>query len=95
MSHQTREELELGTNTIEIEAVPTMKEVLYLAEDGTEVDDPPRELVGIAIDMGGNQVYLSLGGRQPGAIYLWLNWEDIYFVADSFDEFVHSLYVVD
>ena len=78
-----------------IEYAPSLRKVLQIDEEITEVDDPPRELLPIAIDAGGNQVYLALAGLQPGAIFLWMNWQDIYLVADSFDEFMHSLRPVD
>lgn len=74
-----------------IEVAPGLRKIIHLDEGVTEVDDPPRELLPIAIDMGGNQVYLALGGLQPRAIFRWMNWGDIQWVADSFDEFMHLL----
>lgn len=86
-----KEDLESSTiEPIIIEETPSIRQVLSI-EDGIEEIEYPREILPIAIDQGGNQVYLSLAGLHPGAVYLWMNWADIYFVADSFDEFMQSL----
>lgn len=86
-----QQELLSNPMILELDETPTMSQVLELDEGIIEIADPPRELLAIGIDQGGNQVYLSLAGRYPGAIYLWMNWQDIYFAADSFDEFMQSL----
>jgi len=60
-----------------------------------EIGWPP-ELLPIACDMGGNQICLALSGLRPGAIFFWVNApgegsDNIYLVANSFDEFIHLL----
>lgn len=85
------EELTRNREPFPIEYAPGLTKVLQINEGVKEVHDPPRELLPIAIDMGGNQVYLALGGLQPGAVFRWMNWGDIHFVAHSFDEFMRSL----
>lgn len=77
--------------TIEIEAVPTITQVIEVDKNAEEVLYAPDELLAIAIDQGGNSVYLALAGKHPGKVFQWRNWDDLYFVADSFDEFMHSL----
>jgi hypothetical protein len=85
------EQMERHGDPFELECVPTMRRVLAIEEDVEEVNYPPRELLMIGIDQGGNQIYLALAGLHPGKVFFWQNCEDIYFVADSFDEFMQSL----
>lgn len=56
----------------------------------------PPELMSIACDKGGNQICLALFGLRPGAIFFWVNApsagdQNVYLVADSFDDFMHLL----
>ena len=57
------------------------------------------ELLGIACDLGGNQICLFLAGEREGKVYWWhseeadapYKYQNLYFVADSFDEFMQLL----
>ena len=57
------------------------------------------ELLGIACDLGGNQTCLFLAGERKGKIYWWhseeadvpYEYQNLYFVANSFDEFMQLL----
>lgn len=56
----------------------------------------PEELLPIGSDAGGNQICLSLFGLRPNAIFFWRNApfsdaQNLYLIADSFDEFMHLL----
>lgn len=57
----------------------------------------PEELLPIAEDAGGNKICLALAGLRPGAIFFWVTagnyGQNVYVVADSLDEFMHSLYI--
>lgn len=56
----------------------------------------PEELLAIGIDPGDNQICIAFKGLRPGAIFFWRvnplpDEENLYFVADSFDDFIHML----
>ena len=57
----------------------------------------PEELLPIGCDDGGNQICLALFGLRPGAIFWWRNApfgdaENLYLIAETFDEFMHALF---
>ena len=57
----------------------------------------PKELLPIGSDQGGNLICLALFGLRPGAIFFWRSnpfpdAQNLYLIADSFDEFMHLLY---
>lgn len=51
----------------------------------------PEELLPIGWDQGGNEFGLALFGLRPGAIFKFNFTDDIYLIANSFDEFMHLL----
>ena len=62
----------------------------------------PPELWPIGCDPGGDQICISLHGANYGALYFWdhefeagedeeVSYDNVYFVADSFDKFIDSL----
>ena len=73
---------------------------LHLVRDTTDKItkvDWPKELLPIGCDEGGNQICLALFGLRPGAIFFWRNApfpnkDNLYLIANSFDEFMHLLY---
>ncbi len=82
-----------------IELVPGAKLVRNMNESTREIAWPT-ELLPIGMDAGNNQICLSLAGLRTGAVFLWLNApsygdQNVYLVADSFDEFMQSLYLRD
>lgn len=68
---------------------------LVRSMEGIEELGWPEELFPIADSGGGSQICLALFGLRPGAIFFWRNsphfGENLYLVADSFDEFMHLL----
>jgi hypothetical protein len=63
-------------------------------------DRCPKGLLAIACDPFGNLILLDIGAKKVGNIYFWDHeleseddptWENISFVATSFEEFEHSL----
>ena len=60
----------------------------------------PKELLPIGSDQGGNLICLALFGLRPGAMFFWRSnpfpdAQNLYLIADSFDEFMHLLYRAD
>lgn len=62
----------------------------------------PKNLLPIAVDPGGNLICLSVAGADRGRVYFWEHeeesqegetpgYENVYLVANSFDEFLDSL----
>ena len=56
----------------------------------------PEELLRIGSDQGGNEICLALFGFRPGAVFWWRNApfsdaDNLYLVANSFDEFMHLI----
>ncbi len=56
----------------------------------------PEELMAIGTDPGNNEICVALKGLRPGAIFYWRvnplpDEENLYLVANSFDDFVHML----
>ncbi|RYF36106.1 MAG: SMI1/KNR4 family protein, partial [Cytophagaceae bacterium] len=56
----------------------------------------PEELLGIGDDPGGNSICIAFKGLRPGAIFYWREngWQgeqNLYLIADSFDDFVGLL----
>ncbi len=72
---------------------------LQLVRDiSTPVDEMewPEELLPIGSDAGGNEICLALFGLRPRAIFWWRNSpfpdaQNLYLIADSFDEFMQIL----
>ena len=63
----------------------------------SEIMSWPQELLPIGCDMGGNLICLALFGLRSHAIFWWRSnpWPDkqnLYLIANSFDEFMHMLY---
>ncbi len=63
----------------------------------------PNDTVSIAYDQGGNQILLGIGSQNYGKVFLWMHsyeadeeedvdYSNVGFVANSFDEFTDSLY---
>lgn len=59
----------------------------------------PKDFISIADDPAGNEICLGIDGKYEGKIYFWFhdrNHEsqinNMYFLADSFDEFFNMLY---
>jgi len=57
----------------------------------------PRELLPVAVNAGGSWICLALAGLRPGATFFWVNsgnyGQNVYVIADSFDDFMQSLYL--
>lgn len=59
----------------------------------------PKDFITIGKDLGGNQICVSLKGSNSGTIYFWaheeeaenIKHENLYKIADSFEEFLESL----
>lgn len=81
-------------DSVPAELYPGLRLVRNVGQEEKEIKWP-RELLPIACDMGGNQICLALFGLRPGAIFFWVNapgdGDNVYLVADSFDEFMHLL----
>ena len=63
----------------------------------SEIMSWPEELLPIGCDMGGDQICLALFGLRPHALFWWRSnpWPDcqnLYLIADSFDEFMQMIY---
>lgn len=54
------------------------------------VEDWPEELMPFAVDAGSGSVVLAFKGERKGSVYFW-DQHNFYLVADTFDEFIHSL----
>ncbi len=65
-------------------------------------DRVPANLLPIARDPGGNLICLSIAGSDRGKVYFWDHeeeaeegetpgYDNVYFVADSFDDLLHNL----
>ena len=56
----------------------------------------PAELLPIGESPSGSRIALAIGGLRPGAVFYWIigdyYGQNVYLVADSFDEFMRSLY---
>ncbi|MCU0540569.1 MAG: SMI1/KNR4 family protein [Oscillatoriaceae cyanobacterium Prado104] len=62
----------------------------------------PSNLIPIATDPGGNLICLSIDGNDLGNVYFWdhdleaedeseVNYSNVYFIANSLEEFLHNL----
>ncbi|RYZ86060.1 MAG: hypothetical protein EOP06_15195 [Proteobacteria bacterium] len=51
------------------------------------------ELLRIGYDVVGNDICPALFGLRPGAVFYWIQGDDIFLVADSFDEFMQRLHL--
>lgn len=80
-----------------VEFVPAIK-LIRPMEDGIEEIAWPPELLPIAMDSGNNQVCLAIAGLSTGAVFRWINapslgGQNFYLIADTFDDFMQSLYL--
>lgn len=80
-----------------IELIPEIKLIKPVVDGIEEIAWPP-ELLPIAMDSGNNQVCLAIAGLSIGAVFRWINapsfgYDNFYLIADSFDEFMQSLYL--
>lgn len=77
--------------------------VLNLLDDFKIYQDRiPKGTLAVATDPGGNAILLGLAGDRRGEVFYWVNalpakydetdFANLGFVADSFDEFVNSLF---
>jgi hypothetical protein len=63
----------------------------------------PAEVLPIAEDAGANQVCICLAGKYIGKVFFWPrecsenpnDYSNLYLIADSFDEFLHLIYLID
>ena len=66
-------------------------------EKGIEFVEWPQGLLPIGADPSANTIALSLTGSSAEAVFLWIGsdsfGQNVYLVADSFDDFMHSLYL--
>jgi hypothetical protein len=59
----------------------------------------PEGFISIANDPGGNEICIGISDKYFGKIYLWIHdmesndeMDNMFFIADSFDEFFNNLY---
>ena len=81
-------------SSIEIEYYPGINLVKTIPEDWDAMGWP-KELLPIGYSDGLNCICLALFGHQPGAIFFWLSnptrAQNLYLIANSFDEFMRLL----
>lgn len=78
--------------TLPVDEFTNIHLVRSIPEGVTEIPWP-HELLPIATDAGANQICLAIDGPRCGGVFEWMETRNIHWVADSFDDFMHSLYL--
>jgi hypothetical protein len=78
-------------------------DLLWKYQDDVSAGVMATEILPIGGDDGGNQVCICMGGENLGKVYFWyhdkagspFDYSCLYLIADSFDEFMQSLFLHD